>query len=129
MLTDEQKINLKKFCKFLESGQLKQGRGVLRREDEYCILGAACEFYRRETGSGEWIPWTLHEAFKFRPFKDPVMGSSYDEVAYLPQVVAEYFGLTRDRYHQRDDKYSWMNDHFHKSFKEIAREIRESLLK
>lgn len=36
-------------------GDLQQHAGELRRGDCYCIEGALCELYRRETGHGQWI--------------------------------------------------------------------------
>lgn len=39
----QQKQNRKKWIEALRSGKYKQGKGYLKRNDEYCCLGVACE--------------------------------------------------------------------------------------
>lgn len=39
----------------LRSGQYSQMIGRLRRNDEFCCLGVACDVMRREIGKGEWV--------------------------------------------------------------------------
>ena len=43
-----------KWIDALLSGKYKQGRGLLRQnDDEYCCLGVLCDLHAQETG-GEW---------------------------------------------------------------------------
>lgn len=42
-----------KLCALLPT--LKRCSGQLRRGDRFCVNGALCELYRRETGDGVWL--------------------------------------------------------------------------
>lgn len=44
----------KKLAALLRSGELRQARNFLRISGRFCVAGALCELYHRETGRGEW---------------------------------------------------------------------------
>jgi hypothetical protein len=47
--------NARKWVEALRSGEFEQGRSRLRKGDQYCCLGVACELYRREHPDGpDW---------------------------------------------------------------------------
>ena len=60
----------------LRSGNYKQGKGCLRREDKYCLMGVACDLYDPNLWSS--------------------IGSFYHyngERSLLPKQVIEYYGF------------------------------------
>ena len=78
------KKRIKLLVEALRSGEYKQARDALRVGNRYCCLGVACDVYRKETGSGEWI----------RSKYGPRFMSFLDEVAGMPSAVAGWYGLT-----------------------------------
>lgn len=72
-----------KWVAALRSGEYKQGRDVLRTEDDaYCCLGVLCDLAARE-GVGEWDPSYGH-------FVSGVADIGY---ALPPTGVVEWAGL------------------------------------
>lgn len=78
--------NAKKWVDALLSGEFKQGKGSLRRDDidgkRYCCLGVACELFRRETGRGSWDPADHRFVIDRHSF-----------VGILPPAVQTWLGL------------------------------------
>lgn len=74
--------NARKWIAALRSGEFRQGRGQLRRDNSYCCLGVACELYRRENG-GEWRHLG-NGRFSF-----------FDVAGLLPNEVQCWLGLRR----------------------------------
>jgi hypothetical protein len=66
----------------LRSGDYKQGRGQLRKNDRYCCLGVLCDLHRIETGLGKWIVDTYKTDKSAAGIRD-----------YLPQTVVQWAGL------------------------------------
>lgn len=88
----------------LRSGNWKQGRGALRRDDTYCCLGVACEVAVRH---GVIAPPTQGDTafdgarFYYGPARD---------YGYLPYAVMNWFGFP-DRAPQHGDfVFAWQND-------------------
>ena len=39
----------------LDSGDYKSGKKFLRRKDEYCVWGVACDIFHKNTDIGKWL--------------------------------------------------------------------------
>jgi hypothetical protein len=78
----------------LESGEYKQGTGVLRNENEFCCLGVLCDLHSRETGER----WETDE-----------YPSTYylGEMCFLPLEVADWAFDNFDA--EEDDEYNIAN--------------------
>lgn len=105
----------------LRSGAYKQGKDMLRKGQEFCCLGVACDLYDPEgwAGGGNEI------------------GSSFHRTGYiaLPSDAREYFMITdaEGLYREQSDKHTFTslagaNDHG-RSFKQIATIIEKELAK
>lgn len=78
----------------LLDGHYKQGRSYIKRGDEYCCLGVACDVYKDLVPGGEWVSDNQDfGVYAFRA-KDESNGEVYTEENFLPHPVAEFFGLT-----------------------------------
>lgn len=66
-----------KWLAALRSGEYKQGRGCLKRDNRYCCLGVLCDLYAKEKGL-EWEGSTIIPS-----------ESSY----YLPRTVSIWAGI------------------------------------
>lgn len=86
-MTSAQRDRVRRWVAALRSGEFKQGREVLRRGDEFCCLGVACELYRREVG-GAWEDYPRPPQGQW--FK---IGSSTYVDAFLPRKVRDWLGL------------------------------------
>lgn len=93
----------------LESGDYKQGRSVLHHvtNDTFCCLGVAAEIAVKH----DLIDWHLDG-------HNMEYGASK---CNLPSTLFDEFNLTEDR----QDHLIEMNDTLHKSFDEIADQIKE----
>jgi hypothetical protein len=71
----------------LRSGEYRQGRGQLRKEENgvlvHCCLGVACEVFRKEADQGLW---TQDHQFVI-PAADEVQGD------HLPATVRDWYGF------------------------------------
>lgn len=57
----------KKWVEALKSGDFKQGKAVLLRDDRYCCLGVACEVVgEKNIVNKTLLPLTVEEKFRFR---------------------------------------------------------------
>ena len=72
---------IRQWVETLRSVKYKQGRGVLRRGDEFCCLGVACDILRDELGL-HWREGQLSMAI--------TASDGQWEHIYLPHQVAEY---------------------------------------
>lgn len=108
----------------LRSGDYKQGRNQLRRDDKFCCLGVACEVYEKHVGG-----------LDIHAMNDGVISGrvdySYDgEYSGWPNVVRDWalgsLGLTTLDENELTAKLMNLNDGGH-SFDEIA-DILESKL-
>jgi hypothetical protein len=68
----------------LRSGEYKQGRGRLKRDDAYCCLGVLCDLHRKETGAKWWRS------------RDPGVDEYLCSSAALPMQVTCWAGLKQD---------------------------------
>ena len=74
------------WVKALRSGEYKQARGQLRKEDTYCCLGVACDLYGKHV---------LKED-RWKPFKDsPLSYTFLGQGGALPRQVVKWLGLKR----------------------------------
>jgi len=74
--------NQKKWFEALRGGKYRQGRYRLRRGNEYCCLGVACDLYAKDKGD-KWVKVNLiKRTFRF-----------LKETHVLPRKVKEWFGL------------------------------------
>ena len=107
--------NATKWVAALKSNEFEQGRFRLRRQDTecYCVMGVACELYRRETGRGEWVD----EMFV-------VEGAPIPQIYAPPDPVVAWLGLKSPTGRLGGDDVSliYLNDSG-TTFKEIAKVI------
>lgn len=77
-----------KWITALRSGEYKQGKNVLRSNDDcYCCLGVLCDVYIKETGKGEWRKTTLTSEYYF------ITTAQSSNTFALTNEVAEWAGL------------------------------------
>ena len=118
--------NISKWTAALRSGDYRQGRGSLRRDDGFCCLGVACDIYLKETGRGSW---------RMNYSDDSGIGYTFridgvEERITLPTAVFDWLGIENieenpkitAHYHDKLDTWINMNDH-NSSFEEIANHI------
>ena len=74
----------------LRSGDYTQGKGALRRGDEYCCLGVLCDLHRIETGETEWVPGG---AYDWKGRKGRAIWTYARSAISLPNAVALWAGL------------------------------------
>jgi hypothetical protein len=81
--------NAKAWVAALRSGEFKQGKNVLRSNEDYCCLGVACELYHRQ-----------FEAYIWESFENPEEDNdemtvySFDgDDLQLAERVREWLGL------------------------------------
>lgn len=98
-----------KWIKALCSGKYKQGRGQLRREDEFCCLGVFCDIYDPNE-------WRLAGRVKGYVYGD------YDDSMFIPREIRDSLDITMLSH--RDLIY--MNDNG-ATFEQIADYIEEKL--
>lgn len=83
------KENVAKLITALRSGEYAQANGSLRKEDNYCCLGVACDI----SGLGQWEK-------KYVDWKYVIRDENGDEVASdystLPYPVAQWLGMASD---------------------------------
>ena len=78
--------NAKKWIATLRSGEFKQGKAVLLRDNKYCCLGVACELFIRDGGQ-------LAKAIVADAFGETT--TFHGMTAELPPEVVSWLGLTR----------------------------------
>ena len=117
MLTEEQKELRAKFLVALKSGEYKQGRGRLKRGDQYCVLGLMCEVSQ----CGNWINklgnvgWA-HKACS-KDFNPEYSADYYmKHAADLPKEVLEAYNIS----HKFESTLMVLNDFANETFSEIA---------
>jgi hypothetical protein len=86
-LTQTQKNNRKKLVTALRSGKYKQGRGLLRSDDnKFCCQGVACDIFP----AGEWVKQDREDDdYGF-------IRHEYDDPDYIewPHSIRESYGFT-----------------------------------
>lgn len=102
------KERVEQWIAALESGKYKQTRGVLRRRDEFCCLGVACDISPCGT-------WTAAERYQ-------VQSDTRGAACLMPMQVSEWFSLTSTI----ENKLMSMNDEG-RPFPEIAAYLRQRL--
>lgn len=81
--------NIAKWVAALRSGEYEQGRAALRRGNDFCCLGVACDI----SGVGEWEDMrTGVGMFFYRTEKGSRIGNS----ATLPAAVSRWLGIDTD---------------------------------
>lgn len=114
---EQQKANRKLWFDELETTQVKQGRGVLNRNNEtYCCLGLACEV-------------AIKNGLNLSKVKSTDENYIYgkDNVALLPQEMMNWLGLrccAGESKSQQLDSCVRMNDLLRLSFKEIGKRLQ-----
>jgi hypothetical protein len=110
----------------LESGEYKQGRGVLRDGDAFCCLGVLCDLHRKETGGGEWLSKNEFDCLQLAiiPSSATTYVSSVPSNSLWP--VQSWAGLKSRDPSVAGSSLSYLNDNG-SSFKEIAEIIRREL--
>lgn len=84
------RANIQLWIEALESGHYQQGTGVLRRGDQYCCLGVACDLAVR-AGVAQAFEPAPHEQ-KWR-YGAPGEGIGEAASIHLPPVVRDWLGL------------------------------------
>jgi hypothetical protein len=113
------KENMLKFVEALESGEFKQTKGVLRKDDCHCALGVACELYARSTGKAKWGKDDDNSTYEFK--------TDHWSLSYtVPPVIWKFLGLSGFEV----DEIVEMNDgkEDQKTFSEIAKVLRDKYL-
>ncbi len=118
----------------LESGEFQQTCGCLHDAKGYCCLGVLCETVKRHTGTGKWED--LGDGTQRFVWNDELGGQAYD---VLPVNMLKAVGLKplimntspivevgESGQYGGKQNLAVLNDSG-KSFKEIARLIREQL--
>lgn len=77
--------NAKKWVEALRSGAYQQGRGALRRGNEYCCLGVACDLY----DVAKWRGGANGAVFRY-------YGEPQSSASLLTEDVANWLGLATD---------------------------------
>jgi len=116
--------NIELWCAALESGEYRQGVGMLHdlESDVWCCLGVACDVARK---NGLDLPSGSNGG------ESEYFG---DEAAFLPLEVQRWLGIGRANPAFTDDSGNshmateW-NDGYMASFSEIARAIRNTYLR
>jgi hypothetical protein len=111
----------RKWVRALLSGKYQQGRGTLRRSENYCCLGVLCDIYRKDVG-GSWERRGVEDTFAFVATPDESTTTS------LPPKVMDWADL--DIFVEED--LIRLNDHprrFSTIAKHIAREAEIPLPK
>jgi len=98
------------WAEALESGEYTQGYGRLRRGNEHCCLGVACEVFRREEG------------------EELLTGIVLESQYQLPIIVKDWLGLVGVRgeytFYKEEASLDRDNDVYRLSFTEIAHKVR-----
>lgn len=103
-----------KWLAALRSGEYKQGKGQLRKEDNFCCLGVLCDLHAKETEQ----KWEV----------DYVGGNYLNHCGNLPLAVRDWAGLGSANPKIEGDWLSNYNDNEPgKSFAEIADLIEKHL--
>ena len=88
----------------LRSGAYDQKFYAMRRDGGFCILGVACEVYRKHTGKGSWIGEDFYSEGLDRP-----------DISYPPPVVQEWCAFLLPT-----AKLAYLNDDRKHDFNQIA---------
>jgi len=114
--------NVIKWVEALQSGDYKQGKYVLKKEDRYCCLGVACDLYSKEHSDFKIVS---QEDCTFFGANSRGFSRGFGDSIFLPSEVQEWLGLA-DKYGNFDESsLMGMNDEG-KSFEEIAEVILTS---
>lgn len=108
----------------LRSGNYSQSAGILRDDRGFCCLGVLCDLAVK-AGVATSIESAIGEGTIAYLDKDALPGSTGD-VAYLPQSVMKWAGLTASNPQAGDDYLSSLNDNGF-SFEKIADVIEKEL--
>lgn len=116
------KERVQKLIDALRSGEFKQIKGKIKSDEGHCCLGVACEVFKKETGTGNWIQVnSLPGArIEFRMNLD-----DWSAGDYLPVAVRDWYGFDVDDPRliagQNDFKNATtMNDQMDWNFNQIA---------
>lgn len=109
--------NARCWIEALESGEFVQTRGMLRgNDDSYCVMGVACEVYRRETGQGAWTSGRSGATgFTIR---------AWDYNKAVPFDVADWYGLATKNGSYGEGESLMRDNDIGLSFAELAAIIR-----
>ena len=80
--------NVPKLIADLRSGKYKQGQDRLRRNDELCCLGVACEVYQEEVGDLEIETQLVYGKFLLYYYNK--------QQHSMPRKVMYYFGFSNE---------------------------------
>lgn len=108
------KSNMTKLVEALESGKYKQTTGTLRRNDNFCCLGVACELFDLEEKPD--LGWDL--------------GTYNGHGGYLPPVVMNWLCVADHELpveYESQETAAKMNDS-DRTFAEIAEALKETYL-
>lgn len=106
-----------KWIENLRSGNYKQGKFQLCHKDRYCCLGVLCETIL-EFDRNFFEIEHRHESKIFD-----------DSLAFLPERAKMLLGMSEEgsTFQQNGRALTYMNDHQHKTFKEIADYIEQNV--
>lgn len=94
-----------KWAEALRSGEYRQCKEVLQREEGFCCLGVLCDLHRQAKG-GEWVgpDHHTHGGMVYQPAEG---GEDY---ALLPEAVQEWAGIRGPNPSVRCDPLTILND-------------------
>lgn len=116
--TKTQKAVVRRWVKYLESGQYKQGKGQLveagKTFDRFCCLGVLCDMAVRAKVIAPPIIMEEGEHYLYSR-----------KTSFLPTSVMEWAGLSANNGEYSDDSLAGLNDNG-KKFKTIAKIIKSN---
>lgn len=103
------------WCEALESGDYKQGRGVLRKGGRFCCLGVACDIHRQCVPGCEWVG-------------EKYVALDETSLVLLSNSVRDWYGLEENDPKLKGTRIASVLNDTGTSFGEIARLIRKKYL-
>jgi hypothetical protein len=113
---------LKKWIQALRSGEYKQGRNFLNREDEFCASGVLCDVYAKENG----IKW---KKSRYDNKNNEILGMSRVIPKKIKKLLMDEDESLTILYDGQERQINYLNDHETLSFEEIADMLERQLAK
>jgi hypothetical protein len=94
--------NAKEWVAALRSGAYQQTAGRLRRGDNFCCLGVACDLFMEKTGAGSWVKY---EHAQVRALAPTYTFQLFDISANtaLPDRIVDFYGLSNGDGHYSEN--------------------------
>lgn len=138
-MTKVNKENMLKWVEALESGNYKQGEGVLRervngrkRDDNFCCLGVGCDIAGFGWETKEWYPGSDSKEWFVKGHGDeanpPEEFEKWLGIEESPRFSLYHENADGEEYWIEDEPLAGLNDDYGLTFGEIAQLLRERYL-